>query len=299
MFLKISSLRFFTILLFSISIFSQTKIVLLDSVTKKPLSNATIKSQKGIGFYTNKKGVFHVRKNKTKQITISYLGYFKKKVNICSIKDTVFLIPKTDVLDELIIKGKKKEKKIIRTKNYGNMLLRKKEEIVSCVIPSEKLIGYDINKVSFSFQKLTWTRRENILKTQTALIRVNVYDVLNNKPNNLLFTSKIIKINALYKDLLTVNLEDELLTFNKEGLAFGIEYIGNIDNTGNFCNTKRLHLRPRLSKNKSNYFKAITFLRNPSLHKIIVLNELMNSLLPKDMKRNYDRVLNIRFEVSK
>ena len=61
--------------------------------------------------FSNAKGIFYLNINKTDSIQISHVGYKIFKTKISDIKDTIKLIPKLVLLDEIIISSNKKKQK--------------------------------------------------------------------------------------------------------------------------------------------------------------------------------------------
>lgn len=286
------------------TLFSQQYVIVVDTITKEPLSYTNIKFKNNKGVYANKNGVFKLEQKI--DLSISHLGYKHKIIRFNQIKDTIFLTPINEELNEVLVINREKEilKKIKFQKGtnfFGSYLLSSENEIISSIIPNQKIRGYYIDKMIVSFEKLKWHKEKDSLKEQLSVIKINIYELMNNKPNKLLFSSNPIKMNAYNKDKIELKLENESLIFNKEGLGFGIEYLGNINSNGDFFKTSRLYLRPTLDKNKSKYYKAKTFIRHTLSNNeyFTPLNDTINTYLPKGIKSNFDRNLAISFELSK
>ncbi|TXD52140.1 MULTISPECIES: carboxypeptidase-like regulatory domain-containing protein [unclassified Polaribacter] len=96
----------FTLLFFSLAIFSQSKeFVLIDAISKEPIDLAQISyPELEIGSISNKDGSIRIplREN---DIFISHINYNEKTLSykVFSKKDTLFLSPKENQLDEIVI----------------------------------------------------------------------------------------------------------------------------------------------------------------------------------------------------
>lgn len=100
---KITSL---IILFFSLTIFSQSKeFILIDSISRKPIDLVQISyPELAIGSISNKDGRIRIP-FKEKKILISHINYIEKIFYFDNFKkkDTLFLTPKTNQLDEIIV----------------------------------------------------------------------------------------------------------------------------------------------------------------------------------------------------
>jgi len=246
--------------------YSQKKIVLIDSLTRQPISFAIIQKKNGTGVYSNENGVFNIEQGYTDTLKIYHLGYYIKTIKSTKLSDSLFLKPRVEELKEVIINSRGKTQKDIKLLkkpgSFNNMFLRSGTEILTFLFPNNKILDFEIDKIIFHFNKLKY---------------------------------------AYNKDELIINLKEEFITLKKEGIAFGIEYIGNIDKNGDFYKTLKLYLRPSLVKNNSKYYNAKTFLKYTLKNKneTIPINKIINSNLPKDLKKSYDRNLAISLELSK
>jgi len=285
--------------------YSQKKIVLIDSLTRQPISFAIIQKKNGTGVYSNENGVFNIEQGYTDTLKIYHLGYYIKTIKSTKLSDSLFLKPRVEELKEVIINSRGKTQKDIKLLkkpgSFNNMFLRSGTEILTFLFPNNKILDFEIDKIIFHFNKLKYSKNKDELKEQQSVIKINIYELKKDRLNKLIFSSKPKKINAYNKDELIINLKEEFITLKKEGIAFGIEYIGNIDKNGDFYKTLKLYLRPSLVKNNSKYYNAKTFLKYTLKNKneTIPINKIINSNLPKDLKKSYDRNLAISLELSK
>lgn len=294
---------FFFLLIYSIFNYSQNKITITDSISKEILPYAIITFNDNSSLYSNEKGSFIV-KNDISSFEISYMGYETKKITLKTLKDTIKLNRSIRILNEVIISTRVQKKKInfLKSPNtFGNYVLKPESEIFTTVIPTFGIVDMVIDKVFFSFQKLKLARNKKKLKDELAVIRINIYNLKNELPNELLFSSEAMKINAYEKDLLEVNLKNELLTIGENGLAFSIEYIGNINNKGEFYKTDDLYLRPELAENENEFYKGDLlqkFQLREDKNEIINIVDYWNKTF-SEKKKISQRILNISLELSK
>jgi len=95
-------------LLYFIPSIAQTKGVVLDYITKTPIQYVNIYTKNGseiIGTTTNNDGVY-VIDFPFQDLSFKHINYKYKFVNKDELKDSIFLIPNTNLLDEIIITGK-------------------------------------------------------------------------------------------------------------------------------------------------------------------------------------------------
>src|SRR5674476_187277 len=84
------------------------KIILIDSLSGKPISYATVCFlEEKSGTYTNENGIFYPTKL-GQQMQISHIGYYPRKLNLLVRKDTIKLQPLTYILKEITIKPNEK-----------------------------------------------------------------------------------------------------------------------------------------------------------------------------------------------
>ena len=98
--------KFILLFLFTISATAQIKGVVKDSITKEPIAYVALVYEKTlVGTNTNEKGEFELPKNTAKTI-VSCLGY-NSKILLLSDTNEVFLSPKTQEIQEVVVRNKK------------------------------------------------------------------------------------------------------------------------------------------------------------------------------------------------
>ena len=226
-------------ILFSFSAFSQTLIV--DSITKKPLPFATIKTSTG-GFYAGENGIF--KYSGDEKLHISFLGYQDHNLEGRQLRDTIFMSPKTINLSEVIIsKSTIKTIGLLKTSKYSASLpISPNQEIITCAFPKEQITGSYLQKIIIPINKIKhYNKTDKLYKNARAMFRLNIYSLRDVMPDEKLFASEPVEFIMSDREKVTVDVSDQMLTLSQEGLAFGIEMLGRVDPQGNiriFLTTK-------------------------------------------------------------
>lgn len=276
----------FGFILSYIPVFAQNFHV-LDSITKEPLSFAIIKTSTG-GFYTDEAGKFNYKTNEL--IEVYYLGYKDKVVNTRTTKDTILLIPKIITLNEVIINSNQQLSKIgflNHSATMSNYPVNPKNEILICIYSDNKYVGSYIQSIYIPLNKIKhYNKTDKLYKNAPGVFRINIYEIENNLPGNKIYNSKPIKFIMSEREKIEFDLSDNMIMLPKEGLAFGLEMIGRVDNNGNFIEDNS-YMRPLLTDIVSPDYSAITYKREifSKENKFYPINEV-NQYLARDLK-NY------------
>jgi hypothetical protein len=95
--------------LFTFSVFSQTKGIVIDKVTHQPISYVSIYSKTGekvSGTTTDDKGHFEIN-FPFHSLVFSHINYLKLEIDRKNKLDTIYLSPKDILLNELIVTNRK------------------------------------------------------------------------------------------------------------------------------------------------------------------------------------------------
>lgn len=227
---RIFILFFFPIVNYSQIFYGYVK----DSVTSEPLTYANIVfSNKNIGTYSDEKGYFNVQKNYSSDVDtliISSVGYDTKKIPLKSYKsnETINLninLSQTSItLEEVVIKpkfdiqyseynlGEKKIDNVSLSSLIGN-------QIATFIINPYKKEG-KVNGLVLHLKKV-----KNIKKTAQFNIKFYDYDLLHDKPGNIISSQNLIinPKNSTYK--IKIDLKDYNIKFPKEGICVAIEFV--------------------------------------------------------------------------
>lgn len=283
--------KLFTIIflfLYSVKYSQNKELIIIDSISNKPIPFVTIQYlNKNLGTYGNENGIFNINPKEIDSLKLTHISYSEKTVSIKELNDTIFLIPVSIVLKEVLLDNGKKIVKVIdfprKNGSFGSFPMTSKSEIVTFLIPDKTIQNKEIKEITFKFEKKYNNEFENNIETAT---RINIYDSKNKKINKKIYESEVFKINPFKNEKLNIVLSDNI-TFDINGIFIGIEIIGDVDINGNFTNKQSI-LRPVLTENNSKYYKAVTFLRFSYFEnqRLISLNEIYKEHVSDKIKRN-------------
>ena len=257
------------ILVVNLQIWAQKKVYVLDSLTKEILPFAQIKIGEK-GRYTNAKGFFVYSNDSAKTANVYFLGYKNKPFNL-SQTDTVFLQPSPISLAPVLIGPSSNSIKIdflhINKRFFGSFPLTKHYEILSTIVPRDSSFKGRLKQVSFKLSPIIFNKKK-FKHTSHAIVRLNIYT--NDNRHKLLYQSPVYKVRNRKKDLVIVKPMEIPIFLTKQGLVFGIEYLGHLDKDGNFMPINKLLVRPVLTDAESKFYKQNTMLRDVFSHKVFI-----------------------------
>ncbi|MEZ4782025.1 MAG: carboxypeptidase-like regulatory domain-containing protein [Flavobacteriaceae bacterium] len=231
-------------------VFSQTKTFTVKSDDPKiSLAYSTIQViGKQVGFYTDSEGKFILPDgiNYNDSIQISYVGYKTVKLKVEQLTETIVLMPKTEILDEILIEHKHSRTVSIGLANKKTKLtwhIRPKAEL-STLIKNEKYIPNSyIEKIHIPIDKGKLIKVDGKIEMTypnfESVFRVHLYSIENNKPKmQLLNYPVLLYCNQDSDNVLTVDISNEHIEFPQEGIFIGVEMIG--DKAQNYSNENKL-----------------------------------------------------------
>jgi hypothetical protein len=238
--MKFKYLLLFT-LLSNIS-YSQKNIIIANSISNTPILYANIKvlnSDKG--FYSNNKGIFIIdnKLNKNDSILVTCLGYSSIKKQIGKLKDTIFLNPSIENLKEITLKSKKPILKKIGFKRKNMAFFTGTDFQLGLLIqPVKKDENKYINEIIIPVTKgIKHIKRKN--KTFNSILKVLLFSVKENHPYKTIIKKPIIiNYNNNSRKKIKVDISDENIQFDNNGIFICIEIVGEIDIEGNIINQK-------------------------------------------------------------
>jgi len=280
-------------ILLAISYFATAQnIIVYDSINNLNLPYITIQFS-DTGIYTDDKGSFNINDITNDSLQLNIYGYNKLLLAKNNLKDTIYIGPKTQILDEVIITNKQTVINIKLskgTKMYGSWSVSNETELISIFKPNKKVENTLIKELSFGFKKLRKNDfSEGKITKPEAVVRINIYTIEGEIIKDKIY-SKLIIINVLKHDIVVLDIEEEAIHFPEEGLGFGIEFIKYV----NIDPKNPKHIRPELAKEAYEDFEVHTIWCFP-LNKnkpIYQLNKLLNeghfelTKKEKDFKRN-------------
>lgn len=280
--------------------FSQTFVV-ADSLTKEPLAFATVVLDEKEMLYSNEKGVFTIQ-NQFEKITLTYLGYNDFVSERKLLKDTIFLNPKPFELQEVTITNNNVPLQKIgflkRAKLLYSLPISPKTELVICIVPVEKHVNSYVETIEFPLRKIKfYNDTDKLYKNVPAVVRVNIYTVKNKLPDQKIFSSEPIKFIMSNKELIKVDISREMIQLPQEGLCFGIEMIGRVNQDGEFVE-ENSYAQPIFTDNESPDYTAQTyhnaFLGKDNLYDMNVsFNREISRIVKNHTYKNYNLAIGL------
>ena len=117
-------------------------VIVVDSITKLPLSFVAIEFN-NTGFYSSINGEFDLKAVVSDSLHINFLGYKTQRFKTTNVQDTIFLQSQSYKLDEIVLTGNQTETKGIKllkgAKSFGSWPLQPKSEIITSIYPFDKI----------------------------------------------------------------------------------------------------------------------------------------------------------------
>jgi hypothetical protein len=235
---------FFPVILVTIYAQSNIQSVIKDSLTTKGIPFVNIAYLNlNIGTISDEEGFFSMKKNNDQQfLQLSALGYRNKVVDINKIDSTIYLSPKIEQLNEIVVYGKKNN----YTKNIKLGL-----SAFFTVIKTHLPFGYEFaSYIENKYHKkgiikevlLSLNKTEKYDFIATYNVKFYSYDSIRKQPGTALFEQNIFvkPENKTYK--LKINVENYNISLPKEGVCVGIELV----NVENFKTTSMSKIAPAI-----------------------------------------------------
>jgi len=233
---------------------SEAQIVILDSDSKHPISYATISFGNGNGLFADDEGLFVFTKklySDVDSLFITALGYKNLNVATTSLSKTLFLEPKIDELNEIVIKVKPKGKfKKEKLKAYLD------DDYYKCWLPtieSEIAVFFDnknnkVKKITsvyfpFALESKNWKKRKRSnadKRSFSTLFKVNFYENKDGFPGKVLTNENIVfRVTEQDGDLFELNVDDYDIFIPKSGIFVSLQVLGYTDKTGKLLPNKK------------------------------------------------------------
>jgi len=232
--------------------YSQTTI--LDSVSKKGVSFATISFGNGNGLFAAEDGSFYFTKKLYSDIDslyISALGYKDTKLAASTLKDTLYLTPQSNVLDEVIVTakptGKFKEVTLKPTdhNDYYKCWLPTIESEIAVFFPNTDAKPKHLTKVLIPIktEAKDWKKRSKSKQAKrpfSTLFRVQFYDNNNGLPGDVLTYEKAVFIaTENTKPVFEFDVSGFDIFVPKEGIYVSVQVLGFTDKNGKLLPNKK------------------------------------------------------------
>jgi hypothetical protein len=213
------SLFFFSSFTFLAISQNKFSLIVLDSMSKKPISNAIIKTYNNI-YYTDSLGLCSFDRNifDGKEIEIRCLGYETKQI-LKELKpnEVIYLRPKINNLPELDVVSKSRKLILGHTEKSSSGLTLGDSDIVSTFFANETNTTKFLNKIKIPYR----TDGKIVSK-----LSIHIYSLDNDKkPDKDLLEKKMILTPKKEEGILELNLTNYKIMMPKEGFYIGIEWI--------------------------------------------------------------------------
>jgi hypothetical protein len=295
---------------------SLAQITITDSITKYPVSYATISFGNGNGLFADDEGKFVFTKKIYPDIDslfISALGFKDLKVSTVNLPNQLFMKPQADELDEVIIgvkldrKFKEETLKPFLDDDYYNCWLPTIESEIAVYFPKNTNKDQKLSEIIFpiALESTDWKKRKRTnseKKKFSTLFKVKFYSNNNGSPGKVL-TYETIVFRATEKDgdAYTLNVDPYDLYIPENGFFVSLQVMGYTDKSGKLLPNKKYkkiksktgtvkiptNFRPLLPftnkiESKNTFIKRV-FISGNNWVKFDKGNGLKSSLLKKDL----------------
>ncbi len=79
--------------------------VLVDMETRWPVAGASIYTNTGNTYVSDKNGHYYIIDDKATSVTVTHTSYLRRNLNLKNLKDSTFLLPKSYTLNTVVITG--------------------------------------------------------------------------------------------------------------------------------------------------------------------------------------------------
>jgi hypothetical protein len=239
-------------------LYVEAQIKVLDSISKYPVSYATISFGNGQGVFADDEGVFVFNKKlypDVDSLFISALGFKNLKLASEKLTTQILLEPQADELDEVFIsvtKPKTRDRsykteslKPYLDDDYYNCWLPTIESEIAVYFPNEddKLKKIANVKFPIALESKDWDKRKRSnsdKKEFSTLFKVNFYNNQNGKPGKVL-TYETIVFRSTEKDgdYYDLDVSPYDIYIPKEGAFVSIQVLGYTDKNGKLLPNKK------------------------------------------------------------
>ncbi len=241
------------LLIFWVNI-SLAQTTILDSISSQPVSFATISFGNGNGIFADDEGKFTFTKKLYSDIDslfISSLGYKDLKLTTTNLKDTLYLVPFSDQLEEVIVTAKPTGKfKVVTLKptdhnDYYKCWLPTIESEIAVFFPNTDDKPKRLTKVLLPIKTEVkdWKKRSNSKQEKrpfSTLFRVQFYESNKGLPGDVLTYEKVLFIATQdTKPVFEFDVSGFDIFVPKDGLFVSIQVLGFTDKNGKLLPNKK------------------------------------------------------------
>ncbi|WP_228852218.1 carboxypeptidase-like regulatory domain-containing protein [Aegicerativicinus sediminis] len=232
--------------------FAQT--VVLDSVTKQPVSYATISFGNGQGIFADDKGKFIFTKKlypDVDSLFVTALGFKDLSIATENLPETLLLVSAPDELEtvELFFRADQKfdeeTTKPITDNDYFNCWLPTIESEIAVYFPKKNEEKTRISKVIFPItpESKDWDKRKRSNSEKhsfSTLFKIKFYENEGEKPGKpLSYDTYVVRTTEKDGDQFTLDISDRPLLIPEDGVYISIQVLGYTDKDGNLLPNKK------------------------------------------------------------
>ncbi|WP_029035730.1 carboxypeptidase-like regulatory domain-containing protein [Salinimicrobium terrae] len=201
--------------------------LLVDSETKSPVEFANMGVvNKNKGTVSNLDGKFSIKFSKEftgDSLTISHVVYKTVKIPIKDSEDLLIqLKPNENNLSEVVVSNKKKKNRKIGVKSYNPLVWASTASKEMDIVESAKQIKIPNNKTVWVKDVNFYLRRG--FETDSAFIRINFYENLDDRPGDKIIFEDIIQRNLIKQGWVNIDLTKHSV-YLEEDFFVGVEII--------------------------------------------------------------------------
>lgn len=262
--------KIYIIFLFTFNfIFSQEKKIFIFSEDRLPIEDAEIYIEDSIKFVSNKSGLFKINKyDLYKKIKIKHLNYKSNEIDSLFMIDTIFLIQKNNILNEveLVIKKKNLKNKTLYPPNsilselgyYKGWSTTFSSEYATYISNEEKIIA-KIKSIKIELMKGHWQKREALYMP----FKVNLYtiDTITKMPQKKIIDEGIL-IKKDKSNEIEVDISEYDLDFPQNGIFVSVDILSS-----------DYYYNNGFRFNKGPSFKYLKILKNQNYFTVKKVNE--------------------------
>lgn len=252
-------------LFITISGFAQKQLIVLDSITKKPVAYAGINLNNNYGIYSNDNGTATIADSLVNRATITSIGYAGKIVALQKEVEIVYLAPEPIELNEVVVTQAKKIKRkeqIVKPKIHQDnnaIQMSRATAQYAFLVPANKAdtyltaIALPLIKIAFEAEGYPGVFKKVVFRT---LVRIEVLANNNGLPGEKLnnYEQYAVITNAVNDKKFDLLLNEEL-PLPAEGLFVQLTMLGKADENGNLINELPYTNIDRNGKTTAKFFK--------------------------------------------
>jgi hypothetical protein len=233
---------------------SFSQITVTDSITKYPVSYATVSFGNGNGIFADDKGVFYFTKKLYPDIDslfISALGFKDLNISTQNLPAALFLKPEAHALDEVVLnntlnrKFKEETLKPYLDDDYYNCWLPTIESEIAVYFPKTTSQDQKLSSVSFpiALESKDWNKRNRSnseKKKFSTLFKVKFYDNADGIPGEVLsYETIVFRATEKDGDAYELNVDDYDIYIPKNGFFVSLQVLGYTDKSGKLLPNKK------------------------------------------------------------